>query len=205
MKVLVLANNEVSKPLIGWLDEREDVTIRQTKMTRDEMRSLGPELVVSYCYRHILKPDVIAEMPGKLINLHISYLPYNRGADPNAWSFLDDTPKGVTVHLIDAGVDTGPTLLQKRVAFDEAHDTLLGTYFKLHQELRELFIENWGAIRVGAIQPKPQMATGTYHRSAEFAAIRERLLGVEGWDITIKLFRDRYRQLSGSDMYGHGQ
>ena len=48
-----------------------------------------------------------------LINLHISYLPYNRGSYPNYWSFKENTPNGVSIHHIDDGIDTGPVLVQK--------------------------------------------------------------------------------------------
>jgi methionyl-tRNA formyltransferase len=134
-------------------------------------------------------------MPGRFINLHVSLLPYNRGADPNAWSFLDDTPKGVTIHLIDAGIDTGPILLQQEVVFDEVHDTLAGSYATLHDRIRTLFCDNWAVIREGKIRAAAQTGAGTFHRTAELAALRERLLGAEGWDVAIPVFRRRYRQI----------
>ena len=43
----------------------------------------------------------------------MSYLPWNRGADPNFWSILEDTPKGVTIHIMDESIDTGDILYQK--------------------------------------------------------------------------------------------
>ena len=64
------------------------------------------DFIISYGYRHILKKDLIEMFPRKIANLHISLLPWNRGADPNLWSFLEDTPKGVTIHYIDCSVDT---------------------------------------------------------------------------------------------------
>ena len=195
MRVLVLTNNSVSVPLIKWLGDREEVTVREEKITASELKAMRPDRVVSYAYRHILAQQVIDILPGNFINLHIALLPYNRGADPNAWSFLDGTPSGVTIHLIDSGIDTGPILLQKAVAFDEARDTLAGSYLALHAEIQHLFIENWAAIRDGAIAPKPQAPGGSYHRSEELAALKERLVGAEGWNVPIRLFRERYRQL----------
>lgn len=156
---------------------------------------MRPDMVVSYSYRHILGREVLDVMPGKFVNLHISLLPYNRGADPNAWSFLENTPKGVTIHLMDAGTDTGPILLQREVSFDEARDTLAGSYGALHDEIRTLFCDNWRAIREGAIRSKAQIGTGTFHRAADFAAVRQQLLGIEGWNVPIPLFRMRYGQI----------
>ena len=46
------------------------------------------DFIVSYGYRHILSKNILDLLPNKIINLHISYLPYNRGADPNFWSFM---------------------------------------------------------------------------------------------------------------------
>jgi len=128
MKILFLTNNEVSRPLINWLSERAFVMVWNDKLAPSDVLNMKPDLVVSYSYRHIIKQDVLDTLPDKFINLHIALLPYNRGADPNAWSFLDETPKGVTIHIIDKGIDTGPILCQREVFFDYAKDTLGGTY-----------------------------------------------------------------------------
>lgn len=205
MKVLVLTNNEVSKPLIERLARQETVVVHHAALPRDKLHAIAPDLVVSYCYRHILEAEIIQYMPERFINLHISLLPYNRGADPNVWSFLDDTPKGVTVHLIDAGIDTGPTLLQEAMSFDEAHETLAGSYWTLHEAIQDLFFRNWDAVLGNLIVPKAQSVMGTYHRSADFAGMKDRLLGAEGWQVTIKRLRDRYRELFAQPQPLHGK
>ena len=72
------------------------------------------DLIISFGYKYIIPNEIIvASCP--IVNLHISYLPFNRGSHPNFWSHFDDTPSGVTIHLIDEGIDTGPYLFQKRV------------------------------------------------------------------------------------------
>ena len=53
-----------------------------------------------------------------IINLHISYLPYNRGAHPNFWSFVENTPSGVSIHQVDSGIDTGKIVIQKQINFN---------------------------------------------------------------------------------------
>ena len=73
---------------------------------------MNPKLIVSYNYKHIIQPEIIVLMNGRLVNLHISYLPWNKGSDPNFWSFIDNTPKGVTIHKIDNHLDTGAILYQ---------------------------------------------------------------------------------------------
>jgi dTDP-4-amino-4,6-dideoxyglucose formyltransferase len=190
-----LSNNPVSTALIAWLADREDVCVHNSPLTAAALDAMRPDVVVSYSYRHILGREVLDSMPGKFVNLHVSLLPYNRGADPNAWSFLENTPKGVTIHLMDAGIDTGPILRQREVCFDELHATLAESYRTLHDEIQTLFCDSWPAIRKGTIRSTPQLGTGTFHRASDLAALRERLLGAEGWNVPIPLFRQRYRQI----------
>lgn len=195
MKILFLTNNAISEPLIEWLRAREAVTVHQDKLTMSDIGTFAPDLIVSYSYRHILKREVLDTMPGRFVNLHISLLPFNRGADPNAWSCLDGTPKGVTIHEIDEGVDTGPILVQQAVAIDEWKETLASSYGLLHEAIQALFIAHWDELRAGRVRGRAQAATGTFHRSDDFARIKDRLLGEEGWNVPIALLRARYQAM----------
>lgn len=136
-------------------------------LTLAEVRRGRFDFGLSYRYRHILRPEVIDLFSGRLVNLHISLLPWNRGSDPNLWSFLDDTPKGVTVHRIDAGVHTGDILLQEDVRFDEAVETLSTTYAALSHRIERLFLKNAPALLAGLIAPQKQAAGGSCHRSRD--------------------------------------
>ena len=75
------------------------------------------DLIISFGYCKIINRSILDRIKCPIINLHISYLPFNRGAHPNFWSFFDNTPSGVTIHLIDEGIDTGPIIYQKIVKF----------------------------------------------------------------------------------------
>ncbi len=196
MNVLFLTNSIVSTTLIGWLSERENVTKLERPVTIDDILAIRPDLVISYSYRHIIKAAVLDALPDKFINLHISLLPFNRGADPNTWSFLDDTPKGVSIHLIDQGIDTGPILYQREVVFDEEKDTLNSTYAALQHEIQNLFITHWDAIKNARIMPVPQTLPGTYHCSKDLAKLKDALINEDGWDVTIRQLKKRYQSLS---------
>src|SRR5271157_696901 len=76
---------------------------------------LKAEMGVSVMFGYLLKPDFLGLLPKGCINLHPSYLPYNRGAYPNVWSIVDQTPAGVTLHYVDEGIDTGDIIRQKKV------------------------------------------------------------------------------------------
>lgn len=140
------------------------------------------DFAVSHGYRHIIRQHVLDALPGRLVNLHISLLPWNRGADPNFWSWYEGTPKGVTIHHIDAGIDTGPLLAQREVLFT-GRETLASSYAMLQSAITELFRDTWPAIRGGRLQPKPQPSGGSFHRSREFAGLRDQF--PLGWDTPV--------------------
>ena len=107
-------------------------------------------------------------MKGRILNLHVSYLPWNRGSSPNFWSFIDNTPKGVTIHYIDKGLDTGDILFQQEIMFDETKETFASSYERLNTAITNLFKENWEAIRGGKVRPIAQVGDGSYHTMKDF-------------------------------------
>ncbi|MFN6960931.1 MAG: formyltransferase family protein, partial [Rhodocyclaceae bacterium] len=115
-------------------------------------------------------------------------LPWNRGADPNLWSFIEDTPKGVTIHYLDEGIDTGDIVVQKQATFSE-NDTLRTSYDKLQKEIQQLFRDNWASIRQGKCGRKKQEGKGTFHLLKD----RERIshLLTNGWDTPILVLQKK--------------
>ncbi|WP_169777379.1 formyltransferase family protein [Campylobacter mucosalis] len=85
------------------------------KLQFDDIKSLEFSYLVSYGYRFMIKPEILSLFDKSAVNLHISLLPFNRGSDPNFWSFVDDTPKGVSIHFLDATLDTGDIIAQKEL------------------------------------------------------------------------------------------
>ena len=172
--VLFLTNNNNTADFYRKLCECESLVYRFTnKITLDIIKELEPSYVVSFNYKHIVPADVIAYMKGRIVNLHTSYLPYNKGAAPNFFSFYEDTPKGVTIHEMAAGLDEGDILLQKEVPMKAEEETFVSSYDKLMTAISELFFENWDALKKGKITATKQTAVGTSHRTAALNAIRE--------------------------------
>ena len=172
--ILFLTNNENTEELYQWLKEREPLVYKLTnRLTPEMIKELEPSFVVSFNYRYIIPAEALELMPRRVINLHTSFLPYNRGSAPNFFSFLEDTPKGVTIHLMDSGLDTGDILCQKEVVFDERHETFASTYDALMREITLLFQENWQSVRDGKIRPRKQKGQGTSHRVRDMEAIRQ--------------------------------
>jgi len=170
--VLFLTNNDNTDELYQWLKSKEKYTCRmKEKITIEMIKELEPSFIISFNYRHLVSKEIIDHMKGRIINLHISYLPYNRGSNPNFFSFYDNTPKGVTIHEMSAGLDTGDILCQKEIAFDETKETLVTSYDRLIKEITELFKENWEGIKEGKIKAFKQPEGGTYHTVKDFKEI----------------------------------
>jgi methionyl-tRNA formyltransferase len=159
-------------------------SVRQTeeKVTPESEIIRWADYIVSYGYRHIISKSVLVRFPRRAVNLHISYLPWNRGADPNMWSFLEDTPKGVTIHYLDEGLDTGDILAQIMVPYRQ-DDTLRTSYERLKAAIEALFVDTWPDIRAGRQPSMPQPPGGSCHRGRDRAAI-EHLL-TQGWETPV--------------------
>lgn len=140
------------------------------------------DFLVSYGYRHILNDEILEIFIEKAINIHISLLPWNRGADPNLWSFLEDTPKGVSIHYIDSGIDTGKIIIQDEIKFLE-QETLRSSYLKLSNLAERLFIDNWIRIKNERVKSKIQKMGGSFHRSSDKHKYDHLL--VQGWDTPV--------------------
>jgi methionyl-tRNA formyltransferase len=145
------------------------------------------DLFVSYGYRHIITREMLRCMKRAPVNLHISLLPWNRGADPNFWSWLDDTPKGVTIHLIDDGVDTGPMIAQWQGP-EVKGTTLKETYESMCFVVESLFDGHWPKIRMGDCVVKEQIGIGSVHKKSDIEKYRDRL-SVKGWDTPVSEVR----------------
>jgi methionyl-tRNA formyltransferase len=143
------------------------------------------DFAVSYRYRYIIRKPVIEYLKGNIINLHISLLPWNRGADPNLWSFLEDSPKGGSIHYIDEGVDTGDIIAQKEVLFDISKETLATTYMKLNAEIVDLFKGQWLLVMDGKSSRYRQPSGGSVHKVKDKKRFQH-LLAEKGWDTPVE-------------------
>ncbi len=134
------------------------------------IKALKPDIALSLFWSKILKPEFL-EIPRRTYNLHLSFLPYNRGANPNAWAIVDGTPAGVTIHAVDPGADTGAILAQREVPVTSI-DTGETLYKKLVAEAVSLFTESWSSIRDGNVAEIPQKReAGTSHRRSDFSKL----------------------------------
>lgn len=175
--------------LLKWLVEQGEIVIQTTgPITPIFIDQNSIDFLISCGYRHILKKSVLDRLPGRAVNLHIAYLPWGGGVDPNLWSFIEGTPSGVTIHYLDEGIDTGDIIAQRRVAFESAGETLATTYQKLQSEIQRLFKEYWPQIRAETCPRIKQSGHGSFHWIKDKEAVAH-LLADDGWDTPIEKLR----------------
>ena len=154
----------VSPPVKILADELEIPAI-QPRRLRDEdamdaLRRFAPDLIVVAAYGQILRPEVLQLPRYGCINIHGSLLPRWRGAAPIQAAILaGDDETGITIMLMDAGVDTGP-MLSRRALPIAADDTAGSLFDKLAPLGADLLIETLPRYLSGEIQPHPQPEEG---------------------------------------------
>lgn len=160
-KVLFLGYEKSETCLIGALENFgcEVLTVGQSSIILDTTI----DWVISFGYKKIITQHEIDFYQGKLLNLHISYLPWNRGSHPNYWSHVENTPCGVTIHQIDNGIDTGDIYVQKQVKIDKSVHTFNSSWKFLLRELELLFLDNFKNIFSEKLIPQKQKGIGSLH------------------------------------------
>lgn len=198
VKVLFLTNNRNALPLYEWIRERADAEICSEPIRLAELQRFSPSIIISYNYNYIIKQEIIDFMRGNIINMHISYLPWNRGSSPNIWSFLDDTPKGVTIHKIDRNLDKGKILFQKEIEFDPYSETLETSYNTLNETIVELFKSHWEDIVEQNYEEVVPEGKGSYHSMADLEALKS-MISFSWSDLVIDVisaYRERMSEIS---------
>jgi methionyl-tRNA formyltransferase len=157
VKVAVAASVPVAQPIT--LKSPDD---------RAPLAGWRPDVLVVVAYGLIL-PKAALEIPRLgCVNVHASLLPRWRGAAPVERALLaGDEVTGVTIMLMEEGLDTGPMLLQRRIAIDSRD-----TGSSLRERLATLgalsLLEALQGLAEGSARPRPQPAEGvTYARKLQ--------------------------------------
>ncbi len=129
-----------------------------------ELAALEPDVAVVAAYGKLLPPAVLALPRYGCLNIHPSLLPKYRGPSPVATAILDGVAAtGVTLMLLNAGMDTGPILAQREYRLDGA-ETAASLTEALFRVGTELLVENlpaWTAGRLEAVAQDDSQATVT--------------------------------------------
>lgn len=173
----------------------------KSESAHDFFRRVAPDVVVIIAYGQIIPASLIAIPRLGWINLHASLLPKYRGAAPINWAVVNGEARtGVTTMQIDAGLDTGPILLQQQLEIgpDETAPELAA---RLAEVGAPLMVETLQKLSRGEITPQPQDASLATHArplqkedgrldwSLTASDIYNRIRGMQPWPGAFTTFR----------------
>ncbi|MDF2040394.1 MULTISPECIES: bifunctional UDP-4-amino-4-deoxy-L-arabinose formyltransferase/UDP-glucuronic acid oxidase ArnA [unclassified Pantoea] len=136
----------------------------------DRIRTMAPEMIFSFYYRHLLSDEILQCAEKGAFNLHGSLLPKYRGRAPLNWALVNgETETGVTLHRMVKRADAGNILAQQKVAIEDA-DNALTLHRKLTQAAEQLLNDVLPRLHTGEVSETPQdesQATCVGRRTAE--------------------------------------
>ncbi len=124
----------------------------------------APDIIVVAAYGRLLPTEVLNLPRFGCLNLHPSLLPRHRGPSPVAGAILaGDDATGVTVMLLDEGMDTGPIIAQRArpVGLEDDAETLTAELFRDGAALLDEVMPDWIAGAVAAVPQDDEQATYT--------------------------------------------
>jgi methionyl-tRNA formyltransferase len=157
----------------------------------DFFKRLAPDAVVIIAYGQIISQRLIDIPRLGWINLHASLLPKYRGAAPIAWAIVNgETTTGLTAMRIDAGMDTGPILLQQKIEIgaDEMAPELTR---RMSEAGAQLTVDTLHKLDRGEIAPQSQDAS-----QASLAPRLKKEHGLIDWSCSAQDIYNRIRGLA---------
>lgn len=151
-----------------------------------EFEAHNADVAVVVAYGRILPEIYLTAFPRGAVNVHFSLLPKFRGAAPVNWAIVHgETKTGVTTMQMDAGLDTGPILMQEETQIDpnETAIQLMGRLSLLGADLLSKTLENYPGIT-----PRPQEEI-----AATYAPIMKKEDGLISWMLSAAEISNRVR------------
>jgi methionyl-tRNA formyltransferase len=175
---------------------RERIPILQpTKMKdADFLATLSmwqPDVIAVAAFGRILPPAILSLPSVGCINVHASLLPKYRGAGPIQWAIINgESETGITTMLMDEGMDTGPMLLQEKIAI-RLDDTAGSLSPRLAELGGRLLVATLGQWKAGTLVPHPQD-----HSRATSAPLLKKEDGMIDWTMPATAIANRVRGLT---------
>ena len=92
------------------------------------LREAAPDLLLSAAHRYLIQPPELAVARFGSVGLHPGLLPRYRGSHPLWWALRNEEQEaGISLYVLDSGIDTGPILAQETVPIEEG-DTFASLY-----------------------------------------------------------------------------
>ena len=192
MKLLLMADQEVGSEIFRWLLQEFPSDIAMLVVTSeneiweqsrnsnipcavfesaDQICAVAGQLEIDLgilaWWPKIIKNPLIDLPRLGFINTHPSMLPYNRGRHYNFWTLVEQAPFGVSLHMVDEGVDSGDVVAQQQIPYGW-EDNGESLYRLAQKSMIDLFRRTYPSIRELEFQRIPQDASlGSFHKAAE--------------------------------------
>tara|TARA_R100001594_G_C4052941_1_gene265344 strand:+ start:4206 stop:4946 length:741 start_codon:yes stop_codon:yes gene_type:complete len=168
---VIVNKDDNYKDKISELCKHHNVECYDIDVNSDEFISLNKkyniDLVFMLWFPTIVKKLSLNSVNSGFINLHPSYIPWNRGMHPYYWSIVDGSVAGTTIHFIDENIDEGEILFQKKIDVSIT-DTGESLYEKNINETISLFKENYLNILNSNYElKKVDNSKGSFHLSKD--------------------------------------
>jgi len=192
MKILLMADQDVGARITQWLisNYRDDIFLIVTT-SKNNISELAEHSQIAHLlfeseaqllsvidkkdidlgfliwWPKIIKKKLISCTNKGFINTHPSFLPYCRGKHYNFWTLVEESPFGVSLHLVNTGIDDGDIISQSRICYDW-EDNGESLYKKAKAEMIDLFIKTYPKLRsLNIYVQKQDLTIGSFHLAAE--------------------------------------
>jgi len=156
MNILILGPESRNEHVIEFFESKGyNLSLTTEPISLEFLDENNIDFLISYGYAPVLKPPVTTVYRNRIINIHPAHLPEGRGIYTNFWSFFEGRVKGVSVHFINEGIDTGDIIARREVSFSDS-ETLKTTHIKLDRAVEQLFFEVWDSIAEGTYEALDQ-------------------------------------------------
>jgi methionyl-tRNA formyltransferase len=152
---------------------------------------LTPDAIIVAAYGQILPKEILTLPKFGCVNIHASLLPAYRGAAPINWAIIrGEQETGITIMMMDEGMDTGAILMQENIPIGP-EDTAGALKEKLASLGAKMIITALPLLESGKLTPVPQDGT-----QATMAPLLKKGDGLIDWHLSAQEIHDRVRGLS---------
>lgn len=151
----------VAAPPVKQVAQENDLPVYQPEKVNspeavERITILGPFCLVVVAYGQLLPVEILKIPPLGAVNVHASLLPQYRGPAPIHWAVIQgEVETGVTTMLLDAGMDTGDILLQRKLAI-HPEETAGSLHERLAEEGAKVLVETLDLLKRDRLEPRAQ-------------------------------------------------
>lgn len=141
-KILILGPNKRNLKIINNLKKKNFSVVNiNSKIDLKFIKKNKIDFIISSGYPFKITKNVVRFLDKKILNLHVTFLPWGKGIGTTLFSIILRQPTGISIHIIDKDFDTGPIIIRKSVKFANK-DTTRTFYLKLLKEMENFFLQN---------------------------------------------------------------